>query len=59
MRLKGKVSIITGGAQGIGLATARKFAAEGAIVVVADLKAGPAMDLAMLSVVLRELRGLA
>jgi glutamate dehydrogenase len=26
--------------------------------MVADLKAGPAMDLAMLSVVLRELRGL-
>ncbi len=40
MRLQGKVSIITGGAQGIGLATAQKFAAEGAIVVVADLKAG-------------------
>ncbi len=38
MRLRGKVSIITGGAQGIGLATAQKFAAEGAIVVVADLK---------------------
>ena len=38
MRLRGKVSIVTGGAQGIGLATARKFVAEGAIVAVADLK---------------------
>jgi 3-oxoacyl-[acyl-carrier protein] reductase len=38
MRLKNKVSIITGAAQGIGLATALKFADEGAIVVVCDLK---------------------
>jgi 3-oxoacyl-[acyl-carrier protein] reductase len=38
MRLKHKVSIITGGAQGIGLATALKFAEEGATVVVCDLK---------------------
>src|SRR5512147_1472537 len=37
-RLKDKVSIITGGAQGIGLATVRKFAAEGAIVAIADMK---------------------
>jgi 3-oxoacyl-[acyl-carrier protein] reductase len=37
MRLKNKVSIITGAAQGIGLATALKFAAEGAIVIVCDL----------------------
>lgn len=33
MRLKNKVSIITGAAQGIGLATALKFADEGAIVI--------------------------
>ena len=37
-RLHNKVSIITGAAQGIGLATALKFAAEGAIVVVCDLR---------------------
>src|SRR5205085_7027159 len=37
MRLKGKVSIITGAGQGIGEATALKFAAEGAKVVVCDI----------------------
>ncbi|WP_251453793.1 3-oxoacyl-ACP reductase [Microbacterium sp. Marseille-Q6648] len=36
-RLRDRVAIITGGASGIGLATARRFAAEGARVVVADL----------------------
>ena len=39
MRLLNRVSIITGAAQGIGLATALKFAAEGAIVVICDLRA--------------------
>lgn len=37
MRLKGKVSIITGGGRGIGQATALKFAREGALVVVCDM----------------------
>jgi 3-oxoacyl-[acyl-carrier protein] reductase len=37
MRLKNKVSIITGAAQGIGLATALKFAEEGATVIVCDM----------------------
>ena len=37
MRLKDKVAIITGGARGIGHATAVKFANEGARVVVCDL----------------------
>jgi NAD(P)-dependent dehydrogenase (short-subunit alcohol dehydrogenase family) len=38
MRMKQKVSIITGARSGIGLATARRFAAEGATVVLADIK---------------------
>jgi 3-oxoacyl-[acyl-carrier protein] reductase len=42
-RLHNKVSIITGAAQGIGLATALKFAAEGALVIVCDLRQ-PAID---------------
>jgi NAD(P)-dependent dehydrogenase (short-subunit alcohol dehydrogenase family) len=35
--LKDKVTVITGGAQGIGEACARRFAREGALVVLADL----------------------
>lgn len=36
-RLKDRVAVITGGAGGIGAASARRFASEGAKVVVADL----------------------
>ena len=35
--LEGRVAVVTGGASGIGLATARRFGAEGAEVVVADI----------------------
>jgi NAD(P)-dependent dehydrogenase (short-subunit alcohol dehydrogenase family) len=36
-RLDGRVAVVTGGCSGIGLATVRRFAAEGARVVVADV----------------------
>ena len=36
-RIEGKVAVVTGGCSGIGLATVRRFAQEGAKVVIADL----------------------
>ncbi len=44
-RLADKVAVVTGGCSGIGLATVRRFAEEGATVVVADLadEAGEAL----------------
>ncbi len=37
MRLEGKIAVVTGAARGIGAACARRFAAEGAAVVIADI----------------------
>jgi NAD(P)-dependent dehydrogenase (short-subunit alcohol dehydrogenase family) len=37
MRLQNKVAIVTGAASGMGAATARLFAGEGAKVIVADV----------------------
>lgn len=42
MRLEGKVAIVTGAGQGIGAATARRMAEEGARVVVSDINAASA-----------------
>jgi NAD(P)-dependent dehydrogenase (short-subunit alcohol dehydrogenase family) len=45
-QLEDKVAVVTGGASGIGEATVRRFVAEGANVIVADLQEGPGGDLA-------------
>jgi NAD(P)-dependent dehydrogenase (short-subunit alcohol dehydrogenase family) len=45
-QLDGKVAVVTGGASGIGAATVRRFVAEGARVMIADLQDDVAADLA-------------
>ena len=46
MRLENKTAIVTGGGSGFGAGIARRFAAEGARVMVADINAGAAEALA-------------
>lgn len=46
MRLQGKVAVVTGGGSGFGAGIVRKFAAEGARVVVADLNQDAAHEVA-------------
>ncbi|HXC19588.1 MAG TPA: SDR family NAD(P)-dependent oxidoreductase [Acidimicrobiales bacterium] len=41
MELQGKTAVITGGASGIGLATAKQFAKSGAQLVLGDIEEGP------------------
>lgn len=45
-RFAGKVAVVTGGASGIGAATVRRFVAEGASVMIADLQGDAAEALA-------------
>ncbi len=46
MRLAGRVAIVSGGGTGIGAATARRFASEGAHVVVTGRRAEPLLTIA-------------
>lgn len=46
MRLQGKTAVVTGGASGFGAGIVRKFVAEGAQVMIADLNGPGAMALA-------------
>ena len=45
-RLAGKTAVVTGGASGIGLATVRRFVAEGARVMIGDIDGGAADEVA-------------
>ncbi len=45
-RLKGRTAVVTGGCSGIGLATVRRFAAEGAHVVIADVDTARGKEIA-------------
>jgi 2-hydroxycyclohexanecarboxyl-CoA dehydrogenase len=46
MRLEGRIALVTGGASGIGAATCRRLAAEGARVAVTDMNLDGAHDVA-------------
>jgi 3-oxoacyl-[acyl-carrier protein] reductase len=47
MRLNNKISVVSGGASGFGAGIVRKFIAEGAKVIIADLNMSAALELAI------------